>query len=155
MKSWMKPWMKRWLGAALVLLVALGGYYGVSAWQSYRGAQALRATGLHFASLNDALAQARREQRPVFVDFSALWCPSCRVLHEKVFGDARVQHLINEQYVLARVDYDSAEAAAFMQRYGVRGFPSLLLLNGDGSLRRRLPVMFDSNTFLQVVGETG
>lgn len=35
-----------------------------------------------------------------------------------------------------------------MARYEVQGFPSLLLLNGDGTLLRRVPVSFDPEAFL-------
>jgi hypothetical protein len=34
-----------------------------------------------------------------------------------------------------------------MQRYGVQGFPSLLVLSADGMLVRRVPVSFDPAAF--------
>jgi thiol:disulfide interchange protein len=136
------------LGLAIVAAIAIGGYYGFNAIQTQRGKSALAATQLVFRPLPEALALAKSQHRPVLVDFSAIWCPTCRLLHRTVFTDAAVKAAITQGYVLARVDYDAAEAPAFMQQYGVTGFPSLLVLDADGRLLRRLPVQFEPAAFV-------
>lgn len=133
---------------AILAALAIGGYYGFNAIQEWRGRQALVATQLDFQPLPEALAAAKTRNRPVLVDFSAIWCPTCRLLHQKVFTDGTVKAAISQGYILARVDYDAPEAPAFMQRYGVTGFPSLLVLDGDGRLLRKLPVRFEPAAFV-------
>lgn len=138
---------------AIVAGLAIGGYYGFNTIQTQRGSRALLATGLVFQSLPRALEQARAERRPVLVDFSAIWCPTCRRLHETVFTDRAIQAAIAGGYVLARVDYDAPEAPAFMERYAVTGFPSLLVVDADGRLLRRLPVTFEPAVFARALRE--
>jgi thiol:disulfide interchange protein len=134
---------KRVLWSLIAALIAVGGYFAHTAWQTQRGEDALKATALDFLPIEQALARAKAQGKPVLVDFSAIWCPTCRVLHAEVFTNARVKQAITGGYVLSRVDYESPEAAAFMQRYAVQGFPSLLVLSADGTLLRRVPVVFD------------
>lgn len=134
---------KRVLGIFVGAALGFGGYFAHTEWQTQRGEEALRATALEFLPLDRALALARVQGKPVLVDFSAIWCPTCRVLHAEVFTNAAVKESIQSGFVLSRVDYESPGAGTFMQRYGVKGFPSLLVLSADGGLLRHVPVSFD------------
>lgn len=130
-----------WLCVAAVIVTIV--YFGHTEWQARRGQAALKATALQFLSLDQALVVAQAQGKPVLVDFSAIWCPTCRALHADVFTDAAVKQAITTGFVLARVDYDEPEARAFMQRYAVQGFPTLLALSSDGRLLRRVPISFN------------
>jgi thiol:disulfide interchange protein len=134
---------KRALWIFVAAVVALGGYFAHTAWQTQRGEAALKATALEFLPLEQALALAKVQGKPVLVDFSAIWCPTCRALHAEVFTNATVKAAITTGFVLSRVDYESPEARTFMQRYEVQGFPTLLVLSAEGRLVRRVPVSFD------------
>ncbi|GAC1630254.1 MAG: hypothetical protein NVS9B10_22480 [Nevskia sp.] len=146
-----RKWIK-WLLVALIPVLGYGGYLAHTEWQTRLGQQALDSTQLEFKPLAQALAQAKAEGRPVLADFSAIWCPTCRAMHATVFTDAAVKEAITKGYILSRIDYESPEAPAFMDKYGVRGFPTLLVLDGDGRLLRRLPVSLDPATFRAELG---
>jgi thiol:disulfide interchange protein len=135
------------LGVLIAAFVGFGGYLAHTQWQTQRGEAALKATALDFLPLQAALARAQSQGKPVLVDFSAIWCPTCREMHAQVFTNEMVKKAITQGYVLARVDYESIEAPAFMNRYAVHGFPSLLVLSADGTLLRRVPVNFDPAAF--------
>jgi thiol:disulfide interchange protein len=137
---------KRALSVFVYAVIATGSYFAYTAWQTQRGEAALKATTLEFLPLEQALVLAKSQGKPVLVDFSAIWCPTCRVLHAEVFTDAAVKQAITTGYVLSRVDYESPEARAFMQRYAVQGFPTLLVLSANGQLLRRVPISFDPVT---------
>ena len=137
---------KRALWIFLAAVIAIGAYFAHTAWQTQRGEAALKATRLAFLPLDQALALAKAQGKPVLVDFSAIWCPTCRVLHAEVFTNDEVKLAIAAGYVLSRVDYESPEARAFMQRYDVQRFPSLIVLSAEGMLVRRVPMSFDPAT---------
>jgi thiol:disulfide interchange protein len=137
---------RRVLWIFVAAATATGLYFAHTAWQTQRGEAALKATALEFLPLEQALALARSQGKPVLVDFSAIWCPTCRVLHAEVFTNDTVKQAITTGFVLSRVDYESPEAQAFMQRYAVQGFPTLLVLSAEGQLQRHVPISFDPAT---------
>ena len=134
---------KRAFWILVAMIIATCAYFAHTAWQTQRGEAALKATALEFLPLEQALALAKVQGKPVLVDFSAIWCPTCRVLHAEVFTNAKVKEAITTGFVLSRVDYESPEARTFMQRYEVQGFPTLLVLSAEGRLLRRVPISFD------------
>lgn len=138
---------RRWLRYAAYALVPLALYFINVEVQTRRGIAAMAATELEFRPLAAALVQARQSGKPVLADFSAIWCPNCRRLHAEVFSDPAVKAAIRDGYVLSGIDYESAEAPAFMAKYQVSSFPTLLVLDGDGRLLRRLPLSFDPAEF--------
>ncbi len=146
------PIKRKWLRYLAYALVPLALYFVNVEYQTWRGQQALAETALDFQPLDVALAKARTSGKPVLADFSAIWCPACRRLHAEVFTDAAVKAAITGGYQLSRIDYESPEAPAFMERYGVSGFPTLLLLDGEGNLLRRLPLSFDPAVFAASLG---
>ncbi len=77
----------------------------------------------------------------MLVDFLAFGCPTRCVLHAEVFTDATAKQAITTGFVPSRGDYVSPERA-FMQRYAVKVFPSVmvLVLVVDGQLVRRVPL---------------
>lgn len=138
---------RKWLRYGAYALVPVALYFGYVEVQTRRGMAAIAATELQFRPLAAALVQAKAAGKPVLADFSAIWCPTCRRLHTEVFSDPAVKAAINAGYVLSGIDYESAEAPAFMAKYDVSSFPSLLVLDGDGALLRKLPITFDPAAF--------
>lgn len=145
----------QWIKWVAIAVVAGLAYSGHTEWQTWRGRKAIEATQLDFQSFDQALAQAKAQGKPVLVDFSATWCPSCLQMHRTVFTDPAVKALIGRDYILAMVDSDAAGAGALMDRYGVQGFPTLLVLDGDGQALRSVQVSFDPATFAAALANTG
>ncbi len=82
-----------------------------------------------------AMEQARAEQKYVMVDFFTSWCTWCKVLDQKTYQDGRVTALTDRMVsvkVNAEIDKDVAA------KYAVRAYPTIVFLNPDGSLRRRI-----------------
>lgn len=145
--TWHNKHRSPWVALIVGVAVTVAAYFGNVELQALLGRRALSDTGLTFHSLPNALQEASTTGKPVLVDFSAIWCPTCRALHTQVFSDPQVKRAINAHFVLARVDYDATDSKAFMQRYAVTGFPSLLVLDGHGNLLRRLPVVLEPSRF--------
>ncbi len=129
---------------ALPLMV----YFGNVEIQSYLGSKALEEVALPKLGLEEAMAQAKHEDKLVLADMSAIWCPSCRKLDKEVLAKQTVQEAINKRYVFSRIEYESDEGAAFMQKYDVSGFPTLLVLDADGNQLKKLPLTFSPETFI-------
>ncbi|MFM8498126.1 MAG: thioredoxin family protein [Planctomycetia bacterium] len=88
-----------------------------------------------------ALAAATSTGRPVLALFTGSdWCPHCKTLEHNVFGSDVFQAWAKDNVVLLMVDLPQAgisqavrnERSQICINYGVRTFPSVLLLGPDG-----------------------
>ncbi|WP_092527352.1 protein-disulfide reductase DsbD [Onishia taeanensis] len=91
-------------------------------------------TGL--AGLNAELERATRSGQPAFVDVSADWCISCKIMERDVFPDPQVAARLDDFYRI-RVDVteSNAESRALLERFELFGPPSLMFFNAGKEIR--------------------
>lgn len=70
---------------------------------------------------------------PVIVDFWADWCPPCRALTPVL---ERIAHAFAGRLLLAKVEVDEGANMKLAGRYGLKGFPTVLLFSA-GELKGR------------------
>ena len=97
-----------------------------------------------FPSLDNALAKAKAENKPIVLDLNAEWCAPCRKLERLTFPDPRVKALL-EQTVFLRIDTDKNPVIA--QRLGVEGLPDIRFVLPDGTIIRQLRSFQDAESF--------
>lgn len=81
-------------------------------------------------SLPLALAKARQENKPVFIDFIAPGCKSCIAMEKTTFKDPLVRKRL-EEYVRVKLDAGNLEnpaVQAALDDFGVKGFPTYIVL---------------------------
>jgi len=97
--------------------------------------------------LDAAFAQARAQQRPLFLYWGAAWCPPCNRVKADIF--ARDEFIGRSRAVLCyQLDGDSAGAQALAARYQLRSYPTLVLYTPDGAEITRLPCELDGELFV-------
>ena len=134
------PLQSRW---GLLLWAALIGGILYIQWPMLKGtyykatgAQAPASAVAWRGGFDEALAESARTGKPVLVDFTASWCPPCKVMKHEVWPDGRVATAVNDGYVPLLVDVDDPKNAEVARRYGVRGIPTILVLDGKGNVLR-------------------
>lgn len=75
------------------------------------------------------MALARQRGKPVFMDFSTPWCGWCGRLDREVFTDPTVIS-VSGQFVCIKVDANARRD--LVGRYGVRGYPTAVMLDAGG-----------------------
>ena len=96
------------------------------------------------SNLENAIAQAREEDKAVLVNFTGSdWCKWCIKLNDEVFSQDEFEKYADENLVLVRLDFprsipQTQETKLYnnslAQQYGVRGFPTILVFNSTGKL---------------------
>ncbi|MBV9659456.1 MAG: thioredoxin family protein [Verrucomicrobia bacterium] len=124
----------RWKARAVIALLVLGG----GAWTLAQVAQARReegvaglanatnAAGGQRAKFSEQLTAALKENRPVFVDFTAAWCVNCKVNERAVLATEPVQRALREKNaIFLTADWtDGAEDITKLLRgFGRAGVP--------------------------------
>jgi len=76
--------------------------------------------------------------QPVLLIWGATWCPPCNQLKATLFNQQEFA-LLAQSFVAVQVDGDLPGAQKLGTRFHVRGYPTTLLLNGQGQEITRLP----------------
>ena len=101
-----------------------------------KGVNFIKGSEVRFA---DVLAQAKRENKRVLVDFWATWCHACVQMNKTTFRDTRVGNMMNYSFVNYAVDVDhDADAKELVEKFNIKAFPTYLILNPDGTEYNRI-----------------
>jgi thiol:disulfide interchange protein len=97
------------------------------------------ADAVQWRTLEAGVAEAGATSRPILYDFTAEWCPPCRLLQREVFADPRSAAEIENRFVPVRVlDRQREEGRnarwvdSLQARYRVNSFPTLIVAGVDG-----------------------
>jgi len=100
-----------------------------------------------------ALAHAKAEHKPVLMDFYADWCLPCKELELKTFSDPAVADAL-ARTTLIKVDCttdDDPAAVASKQRWGAETLPTVVFLDSDGKLVKKLDHIIGPAEMLEVL----
>ncbi len=80
----------------------------------------------------ESFSRAQREDKPILLRISAVWCHWCHVMDDTTDADPEVARRVNEWFVPVRVDND--ERPDVNDRYNLGGWPTTAFLTPDGEL---------------------
>jgi len=108
--------------------------------------------GIQFNSetWNQVLALAKKENKPIFLDVSASWCGYCKRMKSNVYTDVEVANYYNSSFINVSVDAEKGEGIQLAQKYGVKGYPTFIFINPDGSVATQSSGYQDKNDFLNL-----
>ena len=101
-------------------------------------------------SWEEALAKAKAEEKPIFVDAFTTWCGPCKVMSKSVFTDSRVGELYNASFVNMKIDMEQAPGLRFQETYPVSAYPTLYYINYDGSVLKKIVGAQQIESFLRI-----
>ncbi len=93
----------------------------------------LPAQGIEFfhGSWEEALAEAKKQDKLIFVDAYTTWCGPCKAMAANTFPDENVGREFNRNFINVKLDMEKPESVTFRQQHPVRAYPTLFFVNGD------------------------
>lgn len=102
------------------------------------------------ASWNEILALAKKENKSIFLDVSTTWCGYCKKMKANVFTDTEVAEYYNSTFINVSVNAEKGEGLELAKKYGVRGYPTFVFINADGSLSKQISGYKRAEKFLEL-----
>lgn len=95
-------------------------------------------------NLEKAIETAKKENKNILVDFTGSdWCGWCIKLKDEVFSQKAFQDFAAASLVLVEIDFPQKKEQSdevkkynkqLAEKYGIQGFPTIILLDKDGNL---------------------
>jgi thiol:disulfide interchange protein len=88
--------------------------------------------------------------KPIFVDFTADWCPPCQELKRTVFSRQDVADTLAGNFQPLKVDLTNPGEPenALARRFEVEAIPTLFLLRADGTVIKKHTGIMEPDEFL-------
>jgi len=100
-----------------------------------------------YINLEEAVKVAKEENKNILVNFTGSdWCVWCMRLTDEVFSKDEFGKYANENLVLVKLDFPRKKQLpqneqeynnGLAQKFGIRGFPTILLMDSDGNVVRQ------------------
>lgn len=82
-------------------------------------------------TFKEALAEAKKQNKPIFMDSYTTWCHWCKVLDKTTFKDTAVINYLNANFINLKMNMEKGEGPALAREFKVSGYPTLLFLDYD------------------------
>jgi thiol:disulfide interchange protein len=119
------------VAASFALLLAAPG---ASRSETTAGKAPAGKESIRWRSIAEGAAEAKASGKPVLYFFTAEWCGPCHLLEKQVFALPEVSTQVERDFVPVAVEdrmretgRNSAEMLALADRYGLEGFPTLVV----------------------------
>lgn len=103
-------------------------------------------------TFEQALEKAKKMRSMLFIDCYTSWCGPCKMMTSKVFPQEKVGDFMN-QFICVKYDMEKGEGPELAEKFGVRAYPTFVILNWDGTLRHKLVGGGDADGFIERVKE--
>lgn len=86
-------------------------------------------------TLAQAVEKAKAENKLVFVDMYTAWCTPCKLMDKEVYPMKEMGDYFNPKFVSVKYDAERSEEGRYVnEKYGVKAYPTYIILDGNGEL---------------------
>jgi thiol:disulfide interchange protein len=110
--------------------------------------------GIIFSDLSfcAALKEAKKKNKLIFVDAYTVWCGPCKMLSKNTFPNASVGTYFNDKFINLKIEIEKHPyGRTFQSKYGVSAYPTMLWIDGDGLVVKKIVGYHTPEQLLQAV----
>lgn len=116
--------------SVVIISIALGSIYGIIKQKSEVS---------NLVTYNEALELSKQNNKPILIDFSAVWCANCYELKDKVFVNEELKKFIDDNLIFTEVDVDKYKNIS--DEYNVKWLPWIIVIDSDKN------ILYTKNSF--------
>lgn len=92
--------------------------------------------GIKFVEENwaKAKAEAKKQNKLIFLDAYTTWCGPCKMLKRNTFPDKAAGEFFNKNFINVALDMEKGDGPAVASTYQVDAYPTLIITDADGNL---------------------
>lgn len=100
----------------------------------------LSAQGIEFfhGSWEDAIEQATKQEKIIFVDAYTTWCGPCKRMSANVFTREEAGDFYNQNFINLKIDMEKPDGRKFGSKYPVSAYPTLFFLDPKGKVLKKV-----------------
>ncbi|MGI9247195.1 MAG: thioredoxin family protein [Steroidobacteraceae bacterium] len=106
--------------------------------------------GWYPGEVDAAFAAAKAADKPLFLYWGAEWCPPCAQVKATIFNQREFQAR-SKLFLPVYLDGDTPSAQKQGERFGVVGYPTMILFRPDGTEITRLPGTVDVTRYATIL----
>ncbi|MBN8695234.1 MAG: thioredoxin family protein [Bacteroidetes bacterium] len=91
-----------------------------------------RTITFNHGTFSEIQAQAKKENKLIFIDCYTVWCGPCKWMAKNTFTNDTVADFYNRNFINAKIDMEKGEGIEIAKKYEINAYPTLLYINGDG-----------------------
>jgi len=94
----------------------------------------LKNQGIHFETgkFKKIKKKAKREHRPLFIDFTAAWCLPCQMMEEGSFRDYFLGKYFKDNFVCYQADIETNEGKKLKKKMDIGQLPTMVFISTSG-----------------------
>lgn len=104
-------------------------------------------------TVDAAFAVAKETGKPIYLYWGAEWCPPCHAISATVFKSPEFIER-STLFVSVYLDGDKENAQAYGEKFGVRGYPTMIVFDSDGVELTRIPGGIDMQAYANILDLT-
>ncbi|AWV99312.1 thioredoxin family protein [Arcticibacterium luteifluviistationis] len=112
---------------------------------SWTGKKDIKTVEFYSGSYDNFLRTAKKQQKPILLDFWATWCGPCKKMDNETFKNSDLAAYVNGNFLIYRVDIDTEDGKRIAERFDVKVFPTLLVADYKGNEVTKLKGFYSPN----------
>ena len=100
----------------------------------------VQSQGIEFfeGTWEEALTEAEKAEKLIFVDAYATWCGPCKRMAKNVFPDPKLGDYMNQNFISLKIDMEKPKGRAFGKLFPVSAYPTLFFINEKGEMLKKV-----------------
>ncbi len=97
---------------------------------------AITEQGIQFieADWNKALAEAKKQNKMIFLDAYASWCGPCKMLKKNTFPNKDAGDFFNKNFINVAIDMEKGDGPSLGEKFRVTAYPTLIIADAEGNI---------------------